>query len=65
MRKAKQPVTDEDLEAFHEDRPYPDYIVECKESDHGYLDGRVVTLDYGYPDEDMVAAQRTYYRGFG
>lgn len=65
MRRAKQPVTEDDMDAFHENRPHPDYMVECKASDHGYLDGQVVTLDYGYPDQDMVSAQRDYYRRFG
>lgn len=64
MRRAKQPVTEEDLARFHESRPYPDYLVECKEADHGYLDGQVVTLDYAYPDEELVTTQRAYYLGF-
>jgi hypothetical protein len=64
MRRAMQPVSERELLAFHSHRPYPDYVVEYKADDHGVLDGRVVTLDYGYADEADVTTHRTYFQGF-
>ncbi len=65
MRRAQQPITDEELTAFLEIQTYPGDTAECKADDHGRLSGKVVTVDYGLPDEDMVEERRTYYRGFG
>lgn len=39
MRRAQQPLTDEELTAFLEIQIYPGDTAECKADDHGHLDG--------------------------
>lgn len=63
MRRAEQPVTVEQIEAVAEPL-YPDVTCEWKTADCGRLDGRIVALDYGLPDEDSIAERRAYYGGF-
>ncbi len=65
MRRAQQPITEQEMDAVLNDHPYPGDTAECKEADHGRLDARIVAVDYGLPDEDMVEERRAYYRGFG
>jgi hypothetical protein len=63
MPRAAQPVTDDEVAAAIGDT-YPGITSECKADDHGRLGGRVVILDYGLPDEDMVVERRNYYKSF-
>lgn len=59
MRRAEQPVSHEEVAALPD--YYPDVTSETKVEDHGRIDGRIVALDYGYPDRDMVEERREYY----
>jgi hypothetical protein len=61
MPRAAQPVT---LEEMVEATPdyYPDITSETKPADFGRVGDRVLALDYGLPDADMVLERRAYYR---
>jgi hypothetical protein len=61
MPRAAQPVTFEEVVAATPDC-YPDTTCETKPEDFGRLGDRVVALDYGLPDADMVCERRAYYR---
>lgn len=54
------PVTQEEVDAQTPDY-YPMVTCEGKPQDHGRVDGRLVVLDYGLPDADMVREQRATY----
>ena len=60
MPRATQPVTFEDVVAATPDY-YPDIKSETKAEDFGRVGNRVLALDYGLPDADMVAERRAYY----
>jgi hypothetical protein len=60
MPRATQPVTFEDVVAATPDY-YPDITSETKPEDFGRVGKRVLVLDYGLPDSDMVAERRAYY----
>jgi hypothetical protein len=60
MRRAAQPVTREEKDAADPDY-YPGITAESKPDDYGRLDGRIVAVDYGLPDADMVDGRRSYY----
>jgi hypothetical protein len=63
MRRAEQPVTVEEIEEVAEPL-YPDVTCEWKPADCGRIDGRIVALDYGLPDNDAMRERREYYRTF-
>jgi hypothetical protein len=63
MPRASQPVSDNEAEAAADDA-HPSVNCESKAADHGRLGDRVVALDYGLPDEDMVLERRQYYGTF-
>jgi hypothetical protein len=65
MPRAAQPVTQEEVDVALDNDAFPSINSECKPEDHGKLDGRLVILDYGLPDEDMVTERRSYYMTFG
>jgi hypothetical protein len=60
MPRAKQPVT---FEAVVQATPYyyPDITSETKPEDFGIVGSKVVALDYGLADHDMVLKRRAYY----
>jgi hypothetical protein len=60
MPRATQPVTFEDVVAATPDY-YPAITSETKPEDFGRVGNRVLALDYGLPDADMVAQRRAYY----
>ena len=62
MRKASQPVTEHEADEFVKNAPYPDTDCEGKPADLGRIDGRVVALDYGLSDADVVVERRRYLR---
>jgi hypothetical protein len=55
------PVTQEEVDAEGLDY-YPMINCERKPEDHGRVDGRLVVLDYGLPDADVVREQRATYQ---
>jgi hypothetical protein len=61
MRRASQPVTPTDFRTWmaHE-TPWPDTASEPKPDNLGWLDGRIVELDYGIPLDHLVAQRRKY-----
>ena len=59
MPRADQPVTREEVDALPD--YYPDITSETKVEDHGRVAGKVVALDYGLPDRDLVETRRAYY----
>ena len=61
MRRARQPVTlQEIIDADPDD--YPDTTAEVKEENFGFLqDGSIVAVDYGVAGTDMVRERRAYY----
>jgi hypothetical protein len=59
MPRAEQPVTREEVDGLPD--CYPDITSETKIEDHGRVEGKVVALDYGLPDQDMVEDRREYY----
>jgi hypothetical protein len=64
MRRAEQPVTREEKDAGLPDY-YPDITAETKPDNFGRLNGRIVAVDYGLPDSDLVAERRAYYARTG
>lgn len=60
MPRASQPVTSDEVDAAMGDYD-PDVTSETKVEDFGCLGKRVVVLDYGLPDDDMVRERRAYY----
>jgi hypothetical protein len=60
MPRAEQPVTFDEVVAATPDY-YPDITSETKAEDFGRVNGRVLALDYGLPDADMVRDRRAYY----
>ena len=60
MARAAQPVTSEEVRAADPDY-YPGITAETKPEDYGRLNGRIVAVDYGWPDADMVEHRRAYY----
>ena len=60
MPLAIQPVTSDEVDEASGDY-YPDVDAETKPEDYGRLGTRVVVLDYGLPDDDMVRKRRAYY----
>jgi hypothetical protein len=61
MARADRPVTLEEIDAAGYDNDYPDIHVEFgKIENWGKLDGRIVAVDYGLPDADMVRERRAY-----
>lgn len=58
--RATQPVTFEDVVAATPDY-YPDITSEMKAVDFGWVEGRVLALDYGLPYADAVRERRAYY----
>ena len=51
-----QHIVDASIEECH-----PDVNHEPKAADHGYLEGRVVVVDYGLPLPEMVENERSRY----
>lgn len=62
MPRAKQPVTFEDVVNSFPDN-YPDITAETKPEDFGWLNGKLLALDYGLCDVDFVHHRREYYSG--
>jgi hypothetical protein len=60
MPRAMQPVTFQDVIKATPDY-YPDITSETKPEDFGRLGSRVVALDYGLPDAEMVKDRRKSY----
>lgn len=60
MPRATQPVTFQDVVAATPDY-YPDITSETKPEDFGRVGNRILALDCGLPDADMVAERRAYY----
>ena len=58
------PAQEDDLHVALQWDEYPPPHYELKVSSLGRLNGRVVVIDYGLPDEQMVAERREYYEGF-
>ena len=61
MPRCKQPVQPSEVEQVHTSQ-YPDVTSESKPEDRGYLEGRVVALDYGLPLRSMVENERARYQ---
>jgi len=61
MRRAKQPVTQEEVDAA-DPNDYPAITAECKAEDYGLVEDCVVALDYGLPDESMIQEKRAYFQ---
>jgi len=59
MPRATQPVSREEVDALPD--YYPDITAEAKPDDYGFVNGSVVALDYGLPDQDMIQQRRKYY----
>lgn len=68
MRRADQPVSFIDIEQADCDY-YPDIEVEYKPENWGKVGGKVVCLDYGIEEMDLVNERRAYLEskrnGFG
>lgn len=62
MPRANQPV--EFCEVTGLPDAYPDIGAETKPEDYGRIDGRVVALDYGLWDRQLVRERRKYYKSF-
>lgn len=60
MPRAMQPVTFDEVVTATPDY-YPDITSETKLEDFGRVGNKVLALDYGLPDADMVANRREYY----
>jgi hypothetical protein len=60
MPRALQPVTFDDVVAATPDY-YPDTTAEYKPENFGKVGSRVLALDYGLPDADLVRERRAYY----
>ena len=60
MPRAEQPVSFDDVLAATPDY-YPDITAETKPEDYGRVEQRIVALDYGLPDADMISERRIYY----
>lgn len=60
MPRAAQPVTFAEVVKGKPDY-YPDITSETKPEDFGLIGGRVLALDYGLPDADLVRERRAYY----
>ena len=60
MPRAAQPVTFEDVVEATPDY-YPDITSETKPQDFGRVGNRILALDYGLPDAEMVVERRAYY----
>lgn len=60
MARADQPLTHEEVRAATPDY-YPDITAETKPEDYGRIAGRIVAVDYGLPDADLVEDRRAYY----
>lgn len=62
MRKANQPVPPTELDdAIDTYDYYPDVLMEYKPENWGQLDGKVVCLDYGIDNANLINKQRAYY----
>ena len=59
MRRARTPVEPKDFMAL--ERPYPDTTGEPKRENFGWLDGRVVEVDYGLAHDAIISERRAYY----
>jgi len=64
MPRAKQPITCEDVKNATSGKYdyYPNIFTESKPEDWGCLGGRILVLDYGLPNEDMVVRRRSTYK---
>jgi hypothetical protein len=62
MPRAQQPVTFADVVEATPGHYYPDTTAETKPEDFGRVGGRVLALDYGLPNADLVRERRAYYR---
>ena len=60
MPRARQPVSDDEAHEALGDY-YPDITSETKPADFGRVGYRVVVLDYGLPDSDMIRERCKYY----
>jgi hypothetical protein len=60
MPRCTQPVDQDVVDASIEDH-YPEVNHESKADDHGYLQGRIVVVDYGLPLPKMVENERRRY----
>lgn len=61
MHRAEQPVPQQEVDDADPD-DYPGITAESKAEDHGRLNARIVAVDYGLPDEDMIRERRAYYQ---
>lgn len=64
MPRAKQPVTFDDVVEATSHDYYPDVHLEMKPEDYGRLKDRVLALDYGLADAQMIRDRRKYYETF-
>ena len=60
MPRAEQPVSFEEVVKATPDY-YPDITSETKPEDFGRIGDKVLVLDYGLPNFEMVNDRRTYY----
>lgn len=65
MPRAEQPVTEQEMLSADEPDIHPATDTELKVESFGRIAGRVVAIDYGLPDSDMVAERRVYYANTG
>lgn len=61
MPRAEQPVSQQEALIALGDF-YPGIDAETKPENFGRLGGKVVVLDYGWPDADVVSGRRDYLR---
>jgi len=62
MPRAVQPVACAAIDALPD--YYPGITAELKPDDYGYVENRLVALDYGLPSIDSVRERRRYYDSF-
>ena len=62
MPRAAQPIDFSEITSLP--HAYPDIGAETKAEDYGRFQGRVVALDYGLPDGELVRERRAYYESF-
>ena len=61
MRKANQPVSFEEVTEVSDSYDYyPDAPMEYKPENWGNVDGKVVCLDYGIDDINLIKKERAY-----
>jgi hypothetical protein len=61
MRRAKQPVNVADAHEWLMAIPWPNTTGEPSLENAGWLNGRLVEVDYGLSDQELVEQRRAYY----